>query len=158
MTMPPIDPQKLRRRQLDQLLSPPAWREAPPMPRRGWLRAIREALGMPAEVFGRRLGLTRTGALMVEKSEAEGRISLARLRAAADALDCDVVVMVLPRRPLEEALRLRALRASARIAARTGHTMLMESQPISGQYAAQLKDALARELMESGDPRLWEDD
>jgi predicted DNA-binding mobile mystery protein A len=127
------------------------------MPRKGWLRAIRDALGMPAEAFGRRLGISRTGALKIESSEAKGSISVARLRAAADALDCDVLVLVVPRRPLEETLRRRALEASARIADRTGHTMAMENQAVYGDYANQLRDELAQELMDQADPRLWDD-
>ncbi len=157
MTHETIRARRLRRRQLDSLLGRSDWKEAPAMPRKGWLRAIREALGMPAEAFGRRLGISRTGALKIESSEAKGSISVARLRAAADALDCDVLVLVVPRRQLEETLRRRALEASARIAARTGHTMAMENQAVYGDYANQLRDELAQELLDQADPRLWDD-
>jgi predicted DNA-binding mobile mystery protein A len=148
---------RLRRLQLDEQLAAARWQDAPPAPRRGWLRAIREALGMPAEAFGRRLGVTRSGALMIEKSESEGRISLNRLRAAADALGCDVVVLVVPRMGLDEMVQRRALAASSRISGRARQTMVMEDQGLSSAYLGRLRDELAQGMIDRADPMIWED-
>src|ERR1700728_3983517 len=69
-------------------------------PPRGWVRAIREALGMSTTVLAARLGTTAGAVTRLEQSEAANRIRLDTLRRAADALGCDLVCLLVPRRPL----------------------------------------------------------
>jgi predicted DNA-binding mobile mystery protein A len=117
--------QRLRRRQLDARLAAHP-RLAPP--RDGWIRVVREALGMTLAQLGHRLGITPQSVQDLEAREREGRITLERLREAADALGCDVAVTLVPRTSLEAIVRTQA---RARIAAereRVAHTMRLEGQ------------------------------
>lgn len=78
--------------------------------------------------LGHRLGITPQSVQDLEAREREGRITLERLREAADALGCDVVVTLVPRTSLEAIVRTQA---RARIAAereRVAHTMRLEAQ------------------------------
>ncbi|MFN9631191.1 MAG: helix-turn-helix domain-containing protein, partial [Cyanobacteriota bacterium] len=52
----------------------------PPRPLVGWLRAIREALGMTSAALGQRLGITASGVRKLEQAEAADAITLATLR------------------------------------------------------------------------------
>ena len=71
--------------------------------RRGWLRAVRQVVGIPVKEVARRLGVCRWEVFRLEKSESESRIMLSTLRRAAEALDCDLVYALTPRKgTLEE--------------------------------------------------------
>ena len=63
----------------------------------GWLRAIREALGFSLADQARRMKVTPPAVRSFELAEAEDRITLASLRRAAAAMDCDLVYTLLPR-------------------------------------------------------------
>ena len=77
-------------------------------PPKGWVRAIREALGMTGVQFARRLRVTPQSAEALEKSEANGTIQLKTLRRAAEALDCRLVYALVPNSSLEDNVAARA--------------------------------------------------
>src|SRR5580658_7650966 len=87
-------------------------------PHRGWIRAIRDALGMSSAELATRLGVSQQAVADLERSEAQDTIKLETLRRAADALDCDLAYVLVPRIPLEDEVRAQARRkAQARVAA-----------------------------------------
>ncbi len=88
----------IARKGLDQRL--PNLREATKdaiRPTRGWLRAVREAIGAKQEVVAKRMGVQRQAYAHLEATEAKGTIGLNSLQKAADAMDCDVVYYLVPR-------------------------------------------------------------
>ncbi|MDB4474249.1 helix-turn-helix domain-containing protein [Opitutaceae bacterium] len=66
-------------------------------PTHGWLKAVRNALGLPVAAVAQRLGVTVATAQAYEKREKSGTITLETLRRAVGALDCELVVAVVPR-------------------------------------------------------------
>ena len=62
-----------------------------------WVRAVRQAVGMPAEEFARRMGVQEREVYRMEKAEEESRIELGSLRRAAEALDCELIYALTPR-------------------------------------------------------------
>lgn len=117
----------LQRQQLDATLGAETLRTMAP-PKRGWVRAIRMSLGMTSAQLGRRLGMSAQGAADLERREGDGTITLASLRKAADALDCDVLVALVPRTSLEETINAQARRKAAAERGRVMHTMSLEAQ------------------------------
>jgi predicted DNA-binding mobile mystery protein A len=83
--------------QLDQSLAGFHAARRVPRPAQGWIRAIRQAVGVSSADLGRILGVSRQLPLQFEKAEAEDSITLKSLRAVADALDCDLVYALAPR-------------------------------------------------------------
>src|SRR5258708_38482036 len=67
-------------------------------PQTGWLRAIREGTVITLRQTGTRLKKTPTLVAKLEKSEAEYRIALGSLRDAADALGCQLVYALVPKK------------------------------------------------------------
>lgn len=120
-------------------------------PPRGWVRAIREALGMSAATLAERLGTTAGAVTRLEQSEAADRIRLDTLRRAADALGCDLVYLLVPRRPLTAVVRDRARELAHGQVAATEQTMRLEDQA-TGQ-TSELEERLTEQLLERG--RLW---
>jgi predicted DNA-binding mobile mystery protein A len=66
-------------------------------PVHGWLRAVRNALGLSRESVAKKLKVTQAAVRDYERAEADEAITLATLRKVAGALDCDLVVGLIPR-------------------------------------------------------------
>jgi predicted DNA-binding mobile mystery protein A len=109
---------------------------------------------MSAGVLARRLGTTASAVMRLEQSEASDRIQLGTLRRAADALGCEVVYFLVPRRPLEETVREQARKLAAPHAAAVEHTMALEDQA-TGRVGG-LEDELVQHLLTRGG--LWRDE
>lgn len=118
----------LQRKQLDARLRPRDVARLIEPPKQGWIRTIRTALGMTAAQLGRRLGTSPQAALDLERSEAADKISLATLRKAARALDCDLVVAMVPKTSLENTVQRQAQLKASRDTNRVVHTMRLEAQ------------------------------
>jgi predicted DNA-binding mobile mystery protein A len=129
----------------------PVSRYTPPV--KGWIRAVREALGMTAEQLGHRLGVKQPSVIQMEQSEAKGSIELATLRRAADALDCALVYAFVPKKSLEETVRLRARNFIRRRLAPVEHSMLLEDQSVPGKAEERRIDETLRETSPS---KFWE--
>ena len=144
-------PRRTARRRLDQRLVGLDLGQRPP---RGWVRAIREALGMTTAELGQRMGLTQSRVSQIERSEELGSIRLDTLERAAQALNCQVRYVFVPNEPLEQMVQRQArLRAQAEVDAVT-HTMALEDQvPEPG-----VLDSLVTEMAERfvDERHLWE--
>lgn len=146
----------LARRQLDRRVADhrPELRERLARPPAGWVRGIRDALGLPARELAVRLGVSQPTVTRLEGSERAETITLRRLREVADALDCDLVYGLVPRCRLEDTVAEQARRVAADLLAPVAHTMALEGQdPGAGAQADEL-EALARDV--AARPReLW---
>lgn len=105
---------------------PPPSTFAPP--RAGWIRAVRDALGMSAAELGRRMGVSGATVSEIEAREREGGIRLSTLRRAAAAMDCTVVYALVPRDTLERTVQRRAEQIWAGLQHHTDQTMRLEEQ------------------------------
>lgn len=151
------DLNSLGRWALDTQLKPLRDMEPLIRPGRGWIKAIREAIGMTTGQFAKRLGVSQPRVAALEKAEADGVVTLKSLRQAAEALDCDFVYALVPRKPLEQVVKARARDVAERQLARTDQTMRLENQAVSKARMARARDELAAELLRS-DRRLWADE
>ncbi len=140
---------KVARQRLDErlLAFKPESRFA--VPSKGWIRAIRDALGMSALQLGARLGVKPQSVADLEKSEAYGTIQLKTLRKVAEALDCTLVYALVPSSSLEDAVQTRAREIARNELARIGHTMDLEAQGLSkAEREAQIDDYVRNHLRE----------
>jgi predicted DNA-binding mobile mystery protein A len=88
-----------------------------PNPRRGWIREIRDALGMSSTDLAGRLGTSQSSVSELERSEVHDSIKLGSLRRVADALDCDLFYFLAPRSTLDDAVRTQARQQAERLLA-----------------------------------------
>lgn len=143
---------QLARRRLDERLALARSTDLTP-PRSGWLRAIRDALGMPARHVADKLGVNSNAVFAMERSEQAGTIGLDTLRRAADALDCDVVYALVPRSSLAGTVETAAARVLRRNAEAVRRTMVLEDQGLDNDELAAQERVLLNELIDSRD--LW---
>jgi predicted DNA-binding mobile mystery protein A len=98
-------------------------------PQRGWLRAIREGLGLTLDNVGQKLGQSRRRIQEFEDAEAKDRITLHSLRRVADAMDCVLVYAIVPKSGTISDLVERRAREHAEEDVRdVEHTMALENQ------------------------------
>jgi predicted DNA-binding mobile mystery protein A len=129
----------------------PAQCYAPPV--RGWIKAIREALGMSTAQLARRLKIKQPSLVQLEQSEAKGTIELRTLRRVAAALDCTLVYALVPNKPLEAMVRDRARAFGLRRREYVEHSMLLENQKVRAKDI----DARLDEILRETNPRLFWD-
>ena len=146
---------ELQLRQLDISLN--RWRSAdlPPRPPSGWVKAIRESLGMAAAHLAARLGVTTSTVTRLETSEADDTISLGTLRRAAEALDCELRYALIPKQSLADTLENRAMSLARQQMAAVSHSMALEAQSTSRETVELQTRALAEELLKGSRRALW---
>jgi predicted DNA-binding mobile mystery protein A len=142
----------LRLKQLDRSLESFHAARGVPRPPKGWIRAIREALGISSAELGRILGVSRQLPLQFEKAEAEESITLKSLRSVANALDCDLVYALAPRAGTLHELAEKRRRAQAmKSVQRVEHSMALEDQAAGRIHEA--VDAEVRRLAGKSEAR-----
>lgn len=145
----------LHRAQLDARLNPatPVGQIDPPA--RGWIFAIRTALGMSQTQLARRLGLSREAVSKWEAREAAGNVTVSTLRQAADALGCDLVIAFIPREGLQRTVERQAMRRATEERNRIVHTMRLEGQDAGVSHALP-QDAIVRDWLTQRSKEIWD--
>ena len=124
-------------------------------PPRGWLKAIRESLGLTERQQAGRLGITGSTLHKSELAEAEERITLGQLRKLADGLDCELVYALVPRKPLTQVVEDRARSIALQEVSGVAHTMSLEDQrPATDRLRKQVEQRTA-ELLRGRWSDLW---
>jgi predicted DNA-binding mobile mystery protein A len=146
---------ELQLEQMDALLA--SWRAAQisSRPKLGWVRAIRESLGMSAVAFARRLGMSVAGVSKLENAEASDSITLASLRKLADALDCELQYVLLPRTSLKQHLKDRARLVVSEQMRPITQSMALEGQSVEESQNKFHYEMAIKELLEGSRRELW---
>ena len=124
-------------------------------PPRGWLKAIRESLGLTERQQAERLGITGSTLHKSESAEAEGRITLGQLRKLADGLDCELVYALVPRTPLTQVVEDRARSIALQEVSGVAHTMSLEDQRPAADRLRKQVDQRTAELLRGRWSDLW---
>lgn len=116
-------------------------------PHKGWIRAIRDALGMSASELASRMGVRQQTISDIERSEQHDTIQLKTLERAAQAMDCRLVYAIVPNTSLDETVNTQARRKAAEYLEAISHHSRLEDQAVSDEdlaaQVAELADHLA---------------
>jgi len=124
-------------------------------PSHGWLKEIREALGLTERQQAARLHISGPTLHKSEQSEAQERITLAQLRKLADGLDCELVYALVPRKPLTEVVQDRAKQLAKEEVHGVAHTMGLEDQRPAEQRTQKQVARRTEELLRGKWAELW---
>lgn len=148
---------KLVLEQLDRKLTDLRPLAAMIVPERGWLHAIRTALGMSLRQLGVRLEISAQSVKEIEEREADGSITLRSLRQAANALDLDLVHVLVPRdSSLHTMIERRAGQVARSIVLRTSKSMELEEQGVSAERIETSLRSKTEELIRTMPRYLWD--
>jgi predicted DNA-binding mobile mystery protein A len=120
------------------------------VPRKGWIRAVRGALGMTQTDLADRLGITRVAVDKLERSEADARITMAKLKQVAEAMDCSLIYALIPNSSLEETVMRQARTVAERNVDYTSRTMALEAQDVDEEWKVEAVEREANELIATG--------
>lgn len=145
---------KLQLQQIDATLNK-SKNTYPYRPKIGWVKAIRESLGISVSALARRLKVPPHSVTKLENAEINERITLASLRNIADALDCDLEYVLVPRKPLEKMLQERAFAVARDRLQPISHSMALEGQAVEKSIAEEQIKLLAQEILDGPRRYLW---
>jgi predicted DNA-binding mobile mystery protein A len=124
-------------------------------PARGWLKLIRESLGLTERQQAQRLGISGSTLHKSEQAESDERITLRQLRKLANGLDCELVYALIPRQPLMDVVHDRARTIALDEVGGVAHTMSLEDQrPTDARIRKQVERRTA-ELLRGRWSDLW---
>jgi predicted DNA-binding mobile mystery protein A len=126
-------------------------------PVKGWLRAVREALGMSGKQFAMRLRVSAPRVSALEKGEVRGSVTLNTMRQAAAALNCSFVYNLVPLDgSLGDILRKRARILARKRISTVDQSMLLEDQRLSAPEQEKALEAEIEALLRKMPKDLWD--
>ncbi|MBC7792697.1 MAG: helix-turn-helix domain-containing protein [Clostridia bacterium] len=127
-------------------------------PATGWLKAVREALGMTASQVAARMDMSAVSIYRVEGREISKTATLGTLEAQARAMNCRFVYAVVPETDssFEDMVDAQTRRVASRLSKRTNDTMELEGQRVSDQESVAQELELASRLKEHWTPGYWD--
>jgi predicted DNA-binding mobile mystery protein A len=143
---------------LDQKLTKLQTAEGLVRPARGWLHAVRNALGITTTQLAKRMDIAQSSVVNMEKAEQRSAITLETLEHAAEAMNCRLVYALVPNGSLEETIKSQATKVAKKRLKHVGHTMRLENQGVSSKAAAAEYARLVEELMRGNLHRLWDEE
>ena len=126
-------------------------------PKRGWVYAIRAALGMSSRQLAKRVGVGASQSIEdMQNDEVSQTIKVQTLRKLAEALECDLVYALVPRESLDAIRRRRARVVASRLVERVSHTMKLEDQAVSRQSEENELNRQVENLLSGNPKKLWD--
>ena len=123
-------------------------------PSGGWIRAIRTALGLSSTALAKILKVTHSTVLEYEKGERSRSITLETLGRVADALDAELIVALVPRKPVATTLRARAESIAHEEMRAVIQTMRLEDQEVESEATREEYEKLVTSLL-ANSRKLW---
>jgi predicted DNA-binding mobile mystery protein A len=126
-------------------------------PPTGWVRALREALGMTRSQLGERTGIAEETVNTLERNEARGAITLASLEKLAAGMGARVEYVLVPveAESFDSIVRRQAERVARERLARVSHSMALEDQALDSGAAQRQFDRLVHALLSGSRRLLW---
>lgn len=110
------------------------------IPPSGWIKAIRNTLGMSMQQLANKLSISKQAVLDIEKREVDGSITIKSLRELGRVLDMELVYGFVPKDgSLEAMIEKKANELATKIVLRTSNTMKLEDQ---GNSKERIKKAI----------------
>jgi predicted DNA-binding mobile mystery protein A len=148
-----MDTQLLRLTQMDRVVKEVS---VPARPLHGWIQTIRTALGMTTRQLAARLNINQSTLTLLEKSEANNNITLHSLHKVADALDCDLQYVLVPRSSLRKRVDERAEFVARNRVTRIWHSMRLEDQAPTTEVDEKEISKIKKNLLDSKWKQLWD--
>ena len=148
---------KLQFQQLNEKILQLAGMQHVIVPPIGWIKAIRNGIGMSMEQLGKKLSITKQGVMDIEKREKEGAITIKSMQEIAKAIDMQFIYGFVPDAgSLDQMIEMRALEMATKIVQRTSNTMKLEDQENSKERIEKAIKERAAEIINKTPKILWD--
>ncbi len=120
-------------------------------PSQGWIRTIRESLGMTSSQLAERLGVSQARVVQLEKNEAN--LKLSTLKKVAGALGCTFTYALIPPKPIAQIIDEQAEKKAHIIMTEVNINMALENQAVETK---DLIEDTKREILEKHLSSIWD--
>jgi predicted DNA-binding mobile mystery protein A len=127
-------------------------------PPEGWLRTVRNALGMSGAELAKKMGVTRARVAQAEHAELTGGITLKSMQATAEAMGCRFVYAIIPpSEHIEDIITAQARKKAMAIVGTASTHMALENQKLPDDKIAWEVERLTREIAQEMPSDFWND-
>ena len=148
---------KLQFQQLNEKMLQLAGMQNVIVPPIGWIKAIRNGIGMSMEQLGKKLSITKQGVMDMEKREKEGAITIKSMQEIAKSINMQFVYGFVPNNgSLNQMIETRALEMATKIVERTSTSMKLEDQANSKERIEKAIKERAVEIINKTPKILWD--
>ena len=130
---------------------------ARPRPVGGWAKAVRKALGMTRAQLATRTGISPSTVNTLERSEAQGTVTIESLEKLAAGLGGKLVYAIVPPhgKTFEQLVLDRAEKLAKKRLARVSHTMSLEDQTVEKKHQDRQLRRVVESLLAGSRRTLW---
>lgn len=147
---------KLIREQVDLKLKKLSPLLSPDLPDRGWIKLIREALGMSTNALAKKVGIDQSRISRLENAEIDGDLRLSSFKKVAEALDMKFVYGFLPKSSLEDIVYTQAKKIALERMNKVSHTMRLEAQELSSDEEKKVLNDLIQKILIEQPKDFWD--
>jgi predicted DNA-binding mobile mystery protein A len=119
------------------------------------IRLIRNALGMTQKQLAARIKKKQHAIAQIESRE-DADIRLSTVREIAQGLNCELLLLLVPREEILRAVEARSLNEARRVVATSAANMALEGQKPSHEAIRREIEEMKRQIMEKHRSGLWE--
>ena len=126
------------------------------VPSGGWIKTIRETLGMNIRQLAERTAVSSERIIKIESDELEEKLTMATLQKIATAMNCRFVYALVPDEDLCKIIEREARRKATMQLNRISHTMTLEDQKTHDKELKEQVDILTEEYLRSNIKKVWD--
>ena len=123
----------------------------------GWIKIMRQGLGMSGVQLARRMNVTRALVSNTEKAETEGGVTIKKMQEFAEAMDCEFVYCFTPKVNIETIIKGRATEKANAVLDRTNRHMALEDQSLNKEQKKDELDRMTDDFLKDKLSDLWND-
>lgn len=122
-------------------------------PLQGWIKTLRELLGMTTVQFSKKLKVSQPRLAFMEKNEKNLKIST--MEKIADELNCDFVYALVPREKINDIIYNKAKQKALNIVNKVNYNMSLENQLSENN---EVLEDVVDDLLSKKITKIWDED
>jgi predicted DNA-binding mobile mystery protein A len=126
-------------------------------PKQGWIKTIREALGLSARQLGEKTGIDQSRISRLENAEKDGSLKLSSLQKIAKGLNMRFVYAFVPETTLEQMIRSQANKIAMKRLKKLNNTMRLEKQELSSEERKKALEDMVEQIMIDQPKDFWDE-
>lgn len=144
--------------QADRLIEPLYALKLIPPPQTGWIRYIRQTLGMTALQLAKRINVSRRRITKIEEDEMQEALTIKTLKNIANAMECQLVYAIVPKTTIMQTIENQAKKIVSKQLKEISHHMNLENQGITDQKILDVQvDELINQCLNKSFKHLWDE-
>jgi predicted DNA-binding mobile mystery protein A len=123
------------------------------IPEQGWIRTIREALGMTTTQLAKKLGISQARVVHIEKNE--NNLKISTLNKISKTLNCALVYYIIPNDSIKNIVARQAQIKALEIVGKVNKNMSLENQLSDTK---EILEDLTKDLLDKNISRIWDEE